>query len=158
MRALLIDVDFRTGVRAGGIDPKDPGLRCWTGWQKWDDETGLGQEMRLVLDDERPLAALKGVPGVTILNLEHKIDEALARFDQKDTRYMIDPVMIPLLALQVQQQGVQLPTRSYCGRVDELERHLHAQGVVGIKEIKPRKVDRIGAVYARLMKTAVKKK
>ena len=69
MRALLIEVDFKTGKRAGGVNPRDPKLQCY-GWQ--DTESEPGKEIRIV-EDDRDLSVYKGVPGVTILNGEKAV-------------------------------------------------------------------------------------
>jgi len=59
--ALQIQVDFLTGERAGGIDPRDPGLVC-PGWQDVDN----GVEIRLVKDG-RDIEQYRNIPGVTVL-------------------------------------------------------------------------------------------
>ncbi|GAI95288.1 unnamed protein product, partial [marine sediment metagenome] len=60
MKALLIEVDFSTGRRAGGIHTKNnPNLMCH-GWQ--DLESIPGREIRLVMDgDTKPYESIKGI-------------------------------------------------------------------------------------------------
>lgn len=63
MRALLIEWEASEGRRAGGINPKDPHLRC-KHWQNMKVTPML--ELRLV-EDDRDLSYLEGVDGVTII-------------------------------------------------------------------------------------------
>lgn len=59
--ALEIAVDFLTGERAGGIDPRKKGLICLSLWQDVD----AGIEMRLVIDD-RDTTQYEDVDGITV--------------------------------------------------------------------------------------------
>ena len=77
MRALLVEVDFRTGKRAGNVNPKDPKLQCY-GWQDLDSEPGL--EIRVV-EDDRDLSIYNGVEGVTILDGETVINTAIQQLE-----------------------------------------------------------------------------
>lgn len=72
-KALLIEFDASTGKRAGNISPKDPGLFCHA-WQDLDSVPA--REIRLV-NDGRELSQYEGVPGVTILNNEAEINQAV---------------------------------------------------------------------------------
>lgn len=74
MKALLIEVDFSTGERAGGINPRDPGLRGNPQWQ--DLEGKPGKEIRLIAD-KREAKAYEGIPGVTILDGKEEINKAI---------------------------------------------------------------------------------
>ena len=73
MKALLIEVDFTTGVRAGGIQIKgNHNLMCH-GWQNLDSKPG--KEIRLVMDgDTKPY---EGMKGVTILMMRRKSTQLL---------------------------------------------------------------------------------
>ena len=73
MRALLIEWEGHTGKRAGNINNKDPKLQCY-GWQNMDVTPML--ELRVV-EDERDLSALVGVKGVTIIEGEEAINQAI---------------------------------------------------------------------------------
>ena len=77
MRALLVEVDFKTGKRAGDVNPRDPKLQCY-GWQ--DLESNPGREIRIV-EDDRDLSQYKGVKGVTILDGEKAINTAIQQLE-----------------------------------------------------------------------------
>ena len=87
MKALLIDVNFTTGERAGGINPhRNKNLPCHPAWQ----DTDAGKEMRLVLDGD--VEPYRGVNGVTILEGEAKIEAALEQhFPEKAVYKITDP-------------------------------------------------------------------
>ena len=72
-RALLIEWEGHTGKRAGNINMKDPKLQCY-GWQNMDVSPML--ELRLV-EDDRDLSHLEGVPGVTIIEGKAAINQAI---------------------------------------------------------------------------------
>ncbi|MCC7147126.1 MAG: hypothetical protein IT443_11830 [Phycisphaeraceae bacterium] len=80
MIALSIAHDFEkpSGLRPGGIDPRDPNLPTCPGWQ---DVEG-GREIRLVLDGD--VSKYRGVPEITILEGEEAIDAAVADFARVD--------------------------------------------------------------------------
>jgi len=78
MRALLIEVDYTTGKRAGGINPKDQNLQCYR-WQSLPREDGPDVEIRLV-EDDRDLTGYEDIPGVRVLENEEEIDQAIERF------------------------------------------------------------------------------
>lgn len=72
-RALLIEWEPHTGKRAGNINNRDPKLRCnW--WQNMDVTPAL--ELRIV-EDDRDLSNLEGVSGVTIIEGEANINQAI---------------------------------------------------------------------------------
>ena len=87
MKALLIDVNFTTGERAGGINPRrNKNLPCHPAWQ----DTDAGKEMRLVLDGN--IKPYRGVKGVTLVEGEAKIEAALNQhFPEKVTYKVTDP-------------------------------------------------------------------
>lgn len=71
-RALLIEWSD-DGKRAGNINPKDPKLQCY-GWQNMDVVPMI--ELRIVKDD-RDLSYLEGVLGVTIIEGNKAINQAI---------------------------------------------------------------------------------
>jgi len=71
MKALKIKVDFKTGKRAGGIDPRSKNLRGHPTWQC----TKTGWEIRAVLDGD--VEKYRGLEGVEILEGEAAIQAAL---------------------------------------------------------------------------------
>lgn len=74
-RALLIEVDYQTGRRAGGINPSDPELQCY-GWQNTPNQEGEDLEIRLI-EDDRDISQYEGVDGITILEGREEINEAI---------------------------------------------------------------------------------
>ena len=79
--ALLIEWEPHTGKRAGNINPKkDQNLIC-NGWQNMDVVPAI--ELRLIGDD-RDTLQYKGIEGITILNGEDEINNAIdANFPSK---------------------------------------------------------------------------
>ncbi len=131
MKALLIEVDFKTGKRAGGVNPRDPKLQCY-GWQ--DTESEPGKEIRIV-EDDRDLSVYKGGPGVTILNGEKAINEAITA--NIPTKYAVKDK--ELLLAHLKEKGISLDTLA--GKtLDMVAKELFAQGLAGIIERKPEKV------------------
>ncbi|KKK68091.1 hypothetical protein LCGC14_2947540 [marine sediment metagenome] len=131
MKALLIEVDFRTGKRAGGINPKDPNLQCY-GWQ--DLESKPGREIRIV-EDDRDLSKYKDVPGVTILNGKAAINKAItanipAKYGVKDPE---------LLLAHLKEKKISLDTLAGKSLQDGAK-EFYAQGLAGIVERKPKLV------------------
>ena len=109
VKGLLIEIkDWRTGERAGGINPRDPNLRAIGGplWQSLDHEPKGDWEIRAVLDD-RDLSQYEGkiilddgsevysvadipsdativdVDGVIVLNGKNEINTAVDHLPEK---------------------------------------------------------------------------
>ena len=78
MRALLIRVNYRTGTRAGGVDPKDNNLQSY-GWQSLPREPGEDVEIRIV-EDDRDLDRFEDEPGVKVLEGAEAIDTAIDEY------------------------------------------------------------------------------
>jgi len=78
MRALLVEVNYRTGRRAGGVDPRDENLQCY-GWQSLPEQVGPDVELRLV-EDDRSLAQYRDAAGVRVLEGQGEIKAAIERF------------------------------------------------------------------------------
>lgn len=81
MKALLIEWNQSTGVRAGNINPKkDQNLICH-GWQNMDADPAI--ELRTV-EDDRNMSQYEGVKGITILIGKEAINNAIdANFPSK---------------------------------------------------------------------------
>ncbi len=130
MKALLIEVDFTTGRRAGGIPTKNnPNLMCH-GWQDLKSTPGL--EIRLVMDDDT--VPYENIPGVTILDGEAAINAAIdthipIKYGVQDTE---------LLLAHLKERGISLDTVN--GSLQESAEALFSQGLAGIAERKPKKV------------------
>ena len=129
MEALLIEVDFTTGKRAGGINPKDSNLPCH-GWQNLD----LGLELRLV-EDDRDFSQYEGMAGVTILEGKEAINQAIIA--NIPTKYSVKDK--ELLLAHMKEKGISLDT--LVGKsLQGMARELHEKGLAGIVERKPRLV------------------
>ncbi len=129
MKALLIEVDFSTGKRAGGIKTKNnPNLMCH-GWQ----DTDAGLEIRLVMDeDTKPY---ENILGITILNGEKAINKAITanipvKYAVKDKE---------LLLAHLKEKGVSLDTLAGKSLQDGAK-GLYEQDLAGIVERKPKLV------------------
>lgn len=129
MKALLIEVDFTTGERAGGIKTKNnPNLWC-EGWQNLD----AGLEIRLVKDgNTKPF---EGIEGVTILDGKAEINAAIDA--NIPTKYAVKDE--GLLLAHLKERNVSLDT--FAGKsLHESAKGLFAQGLAGVIERKPKKV------------------
>lgn len=129
VKALLIEVDFSTGRRAGGIKTKNnPNLMCH-GWQDLD----KGLEIRLVMDgNTKPY---ENIPGITILNGKAAINQAIQA--NIPTKYAVKDK--ELLLAHLKEKGISLNTLA--GKtLDEAAKELFSQGLAGIKERKPKLV------------------
>lgn len=131
MKALLIEVDFSTGRRAGGLQIKNNKNLICHGWQ--DLESTPGREIRIVEDgNTKPY---ENIPGITILNNEAEINAAIdavipIKYGVKDKE---------LLLAHLKERNISLDTLS--GKtLDEAAKDLFIQGLAGIKERKPKKV------------------
>lgn len=122
-KALLIDFDLSTGKRAGDISPKDPNLLCH-GWQ--DLESEPAREIR-VIEDDRNVAQYEGILGVTILNGEAEINQAIT--DITPERYSIQDERLFLEHLR--QRKINLD--DFSGQKQQVVlQSLYEEGIVGI--------------------------
>ena len=129
MKALLIEVDFSTGRRAGGIKTKNnPNLMCH-GWQ----DTDAGLEIRLVMDgNTKPY---ENISGITILDGEKAINKAITanipvKYAVKDKE---------LLLAHLKEKGVSLDI--FAGKsLQDAAKELYARGLAGITERKSKLV------------------
>jgi len=126
MKALLIEVDFETGKRAGNINPRDPGLHC-RGWQRLDSKPGL--EIRLV-EDDRDISQYAGVPGVTVLEGTDAINAAIQN-KFPPTYTVVDSA---LLLAHLRERGVSLDIFAGKALNDDAE-ELFKQGFAGIAKV-----------------------
>ncbi|GAI76761.1 unnamed protein product [marine sediment metagenome] len=129
MKALLIEVDFSTGRRAGGIQIKNnPNLWC-DGWQ--DLEAGL--EIRIVKDgNTKPY---EGVKGITILDGEKAINAAIDA--NIPTQYAVRDMN--LLIAHMKEKGISLDTVANKS-AKQIAQEAFALNLAGITERKPKKV------------------
>lgn len=78
MKGLLIEVDYKNGRRAAGIDPKDSNLQSY-GWQNLPEDDGPDVEIRIA-EDGRDLSQYEDKPGVRVLRNDDEIRAAIDRF------------------------------------------------------------------------------
>jgi len=135
MKAVVIEFDVNTGIRAGGISPKDFGLPC-RGWQDLDSVPAI--EIRL-LADGRDSTQYEGIPGVTVLADDAAIDAAIdANMPDKIT---VDNDM--LMQVSIAQKAIDLD--SIPGDSKAIIAELLRLGVKGIATRKPKKMADIRA-------------
>ncbi len=132
MKALLIEVDFQTGKRAGGINPRDEALQCY-GWQNLDSNPGL--EIRLV-EDDRDLSQYRDTKGVAILEGKQAINDAIKM--NIPTRYKI--VDMGLMREHMKEKGLSFDQFANKA-MDEIAKIAFAHGIIGVTEQKPKFVE-----------------
>jgi len=130
--ALLIEWDPNTGERAGGINPKDPGLVCF-GWQKMD--TIPAKEIRLIMDG-RDVSQYENVPGLTILRGREAINKAID--DLNLARYVVDNEA--LFREHLSKSGIDLSVYSDKPSNEILKDLFENKKIIGIRKIEPRKL------------------
>jgi len=122
-KALLIEFDINTGKRAGNISPRDPNLPC-RGWQNL--ESKPAREIRLA-EDNRDLSQYEGIEGITILNGEAEINQAIE--DITPELYSIQNETLFLEHLR--QRHINLD--DYQDKTQQtVLRELHKKGIMGI--------------------------
>ena len=123
MKALLINFDAHTGKRAGNINPNDPHLQC-NGWQ--DLESEPAREIR-VIEDDRDVTQYKEIAGVTILNGETEINQAIAEVVPET--YLVQDE--PMLLEHMRQRNINLD--DYVGKDHQtILQSLYEKGLVGV--------------------------
>lgn len=91
MKALKLNFDPLTGIRAGNVNPRDPNLHCGQGWQNLQSR----QEIRLILNEDLiDLAALENTDGVDILDGDEAIAQAVAALGVNLISYKISNAAI----------------------------------------------------------------
>lgn len=129
MKALLINVDFSTGKRAGGIQIKgNPNLWC-NGWQNLD----TGKEIRIVKDGN--VDQYKNILGVTILDGEQAINEAID--SHIPTQYVVRDMT--LLIEHMKEKKIKLDI--LVGKnMKEIAQEAVGLKLAGVEERRPKKV------------------
>jgi len=127
MKALLIEWDGPTGIRAGNINARDPKLQCH-GWQILD--TAPCKEIRVILD-ERDVSRYEGVDGVTVLHNDKEIEAAIAALP---VRYSVTDET--LMRIDIEQRNIILA--DIPGDAKDVYKALKQQGVKGVVERKRR--------------------
>ena len=131
MKALLIEVDFATGIRAGGLKTKNnPNLWC-EGWQDLDSIPG--KEIRIVKDGNT--TPYEGIPGITILDGETEINAAIDA--NIPTQYAVRDM--PLLIAHMKEKGISLDTLAN-KNMKQIAQEAFALNLAGVEERKSKKV------------------
>ena len=140
MRGICVLVDFGTGYRAGGINPRDPNLRCHPSWQNLQ----RGCEVLLVLDENTK--PYEGIDGVTVLNNLQEIQTALDHEIGERVQFGVASEAI----LQATLATGKIRTDDLPTDVTECYELLHSRGAAGItrRVVKPHNVE---MVYRRGM-------
>jgi len=95
MKALLINVNFTTGERAGNINPRrNKNMPCSPAWQ----DTDAGKELRVVLDGN--VEPCRGIEGITVLDDEAAIDAALAQHFPEKEFYKVTDADLKRLSME----------------------------------------------------------
>jgi len=132
---LKIRVDFATGERAGGIDPRDPGLITHPSWQNVDE----GWEVR-VIEDDRDVNIYRNVEGIEVLEGENAIEAAIATIHKE--RYAIKNEY--LLVESIRQKGIDITDLSPDMSHEEIAKKLYERGALGVvKSPLPVKVEQV---------------
>jgi len=156
--AFKIKVDFTTGERAGGINPKDPNMIC-PGWQNF----GKGEEIRLIVNEDkideyvRRYGNKEGVEVIEgIENIDKAIDELIPPEKQVDyTVYMPELFMASIIAKHLDPNDTfnvnDVPNPDPVEiSVDETRKrvlkHLMERGVKGIRPV--RRVKKLSELIA----------
>lgn len=132
MKALLIEFDLRTGIRAGNVSPRDPNLPC-RGWQ--DLESVPAREIR-VIKDGRDVKQYQNVLGITILSGKIEINAAIDSLNLE--RYTIKEP--ELFRLHMEQKNINLD--DYVGWEEKaIKKDLfEKKKILGIRKHTPRKL------------------
>ena len=142
MNALLLKVDFATGHRAGGLNPKDRNFPCNSAWQ----DTERGLEIRLVKDGE--VGRFRNQLGVTILEGEAAIDAAIADLQAgKPETYAIEHEA--LLVESIRQRRIDISDLDNTMDANELAKELHRRGCLGVRKAEKPKPPSAAEMHAR---------
>ena len=145
MKAIRVDVDFATGLRAGGEAMRTTPM---TGHPSWQD-LEVGFEIRM-LKSEKDAVKFKGLPGVTVLKDEAAIDAAVACIGA-DVRPTFAVWSDGLFAHSLQDLQIDVSALSDdCDAHDPqaVLAHLKAAGVLGIAESKAGKPVKACQIHA----------
>ena len=129
-KALIIEWNPLTGKRAGGIDPKDPGLPCY-GWQDMERDPAI--EIRLITDD-RDISQYQGKKGITILEGDKAITHAIKNFIP--TQYSICDSYV--IVEHMKEKKIELKLLGDMNQ--EILAFLYNQGISGIRKTEPTKL------------------
>lgn len=125
MKAIRVKVNFHTGERAGGINPKDKKLRCNPMWQSIEN----GIEIRAVLDGN--VEKYRGLEGVEILEGEQAIDAAVLALQKESASHVV--YNKELLAASISAKGIKLHDIPADLSEGEEARILFERGALGIR-------------------------
>lgn len=125
MNGLRIQVNFSTGKRSGGIDPRDRGLR---GHPLWQDIDG-GVEIR-VITDGRSVDRYRSTDGVTVLEGDDAVQAAINGLPVVETFDVVD-ALLPSAVAEYRKGGGN-PQELAGLSAQELYGRLADAGVIGV--------------------------
>lgn len=124
MKGLLVEVNFHTGQRAGGIDRRSKNLVCCPDWQSIKD----GLEVRLVIDGN--VDEYRDRQGLVVLEDEAAIDAAIMNLRPPMTSYRITNEA--LMVESIRQKAIDLTDIDGDG---DITPELYARGALGIQRV-----------------------
>lgn len=128
-KALLIEFNLSTGKRAGDVSPRDRNLPC----HDWQDLDSVPAREIRVIEDNRAISQYEGIAGITILNGETEINQAIINITPG--RYHIENETIFLEHLR--QRNIDLD--SYKAQKPQVVlQSLFEKGISGIRKTKRR--------------------
>ena len=122
MKGICVDVDFGTGYRAGGLNPRDPNLRCHPTWQN----LKRGCEILLVLDENTQ--PYEEIEGVTVLHNEQEIQAALDEKIGERVQFSVASEAI----LSASLSSGRIKTDDLSTDLTECCEQLHSRGAAGV--------------------------
>jgi len=129
--ALEIDVDFVTGTRAGGIDPRDLNLIC-PRWQNFE----AGKEIRLIVNEtviDDYIERYRGVPGIAIIEGKDNINIRVKEL----VNPLYDVVSPALLHSSIVVKNIRIDDIPPTLDPFEQLRILYERGALGIRKREP---------------------
>jgi len=154
VKGLLIEIkDWRTGERAGGIDPKDPNLRAIGAslWQCLDHEPKGDWEIRAVLDDRD----LSHYTGKIILDDGSEV-YSITDIPSDATIIDVDGVIVLNSDDEINAALDHLPDKFY-GRIEEIRAWCENQGIT-LKSVEEEMRTKSSSAKAGFTRIAEKRK
>lgn len=131
MKAVKLKVNFTTGERAGGVDPRSKANHCCPTWQ----DLEAGYEIRMLPQEEAE--KIQSMPGVTVYNSFSDAEAAMPRdFPEKIGWKVTNETLMKLSIEQLKIDVMSIPQEAT--QEEELE-FLYKAGARGIrKSVRPR--------------------
>lgn len=159
MKALLIEVDWETGVRAGGFKAKNNNewMVPWT--RDTVGPNGVGVEVRVPLDDAL-VDSWRDIDGIQVLETDQAIDQAIQQHiigavDQQERFEIYDSALYRASLASVILDDLVLQQKTHRANDTpefteyELMRELYARGALGVRKLPPQQILTAAEVRAR---------